>query len=134
MGGASDARQIFIHRFHLFLGAKPSLETTYFTHSLTESLTDRQKVSLLIFLFEFLIYILRNASPLLFSLEIFFIPMGIYKTTSLNRMITHQPLAFSLKSVLKGNTENSDKIIRKVLSDNSLTFSNEPCEISIKIH
>ena len=55
-----------------FLGAKPSLETTYFT----DSLTDRQKVSLLIFLFIFLIYILRNASPLLFSLEIFFVKPG----------------------------------------------------------
>ena len=39
--------------------------------SLTHTLTHRQKVSLLIFLFIFLIYILRNASPHLFSLEIF---------------------------------------------------------------
>ena len=51
-----------------FLGAKPSLEITYLTHSLPPS---GQKVSLFIFLFIFLIYILRKASPLLFSLEIF---------------------------------------------------------------
>ena len=48
---------VTLARLHKFLGAKPSLETTYFT----DSLTHRQKVSLLIFLFIFLIYILRNA-------------------------------------------------------------------------
>ena len=72
--------------------------------------------------------------PIYLVSKFFLFPWEYTRLLSLNRMITHQPLAFSLKSVLKGNTENSDKIIRNVLSDNSLTFSNEPCEISIKIH